>query len=118
MNSSPGVSRSVKSFTLQDPGPSSDPTATVASAGAMAPDHRSYFSFATFNDPDGNTWLFQEVTTRLPGKRGLSNPGCGPHRAFARDGATSWPVRTDGSQAPLVGLVRRLYRRASERQDS
>jgi catechol 2,3-dioxygenase-like lactoylglutathione lyase family enzyme len=39
----------------------------------LAPDHRSYFSFATFNDPDGNTWLFQEITTRLPG-RGLSNP--------------------------------------------
>jgi catechol 2,3-dioxygenase-like lactoylglutathione lyase family enzyme len=38
----------------------------------LAPDHRSYFSFATFNDPDGNTWLFQEITTRLPG-RGLSN---------------------------------------------
>src|SRR5258708_13029828 len=36
------------------------------------PDHRSYFSFATFSDPDGNTWLFQEITTRLPG-RGLSN---------------------------------------------
>jgi catechol 2,3-dioxygenase-like lactoylglutathione lyase family enzyme len=39
----------------------------------LAPDHRSYFSFATFNDPDGNTWLLQEITTRLPG-RGLSNP--------------------------------------------
>ena len=38
----------------------------------LAPDHRSYFSFATFNDPDGNTWLLQEITTRLPG-RGLSN---------------------------------------------
>ncbi len=38
-----------------------------------APDHRSYFSFATFNDPDGNTWLFQEITTRLPGRE-LSNP--------------------------------------------
>src|SRR5215470_19119711 len=37
------------------------------------PEHRSYFSFATFNDPDGNTWLFQEITTRLPG-RGLGNP--------------------------------------------
>jgi catechol 2,3-dioxygenase-like lactoylglutathione lyase family enzyme len=36
------------------------------------PGHRSYFSFATFDDPDGNTWLFQEITTRLPG-RGLSN---------------------------------------------
>lgn len=38
----------------------------------LDPGRRSYFSFATFNDPDGNTWLFQEVTTRLPG-RGLSN---------------------------------------------
>ena len=37
-----------------------------------APDHRTYCSFATFHDPDGNGWLFQEVTTRLPG-RGLSN---------------------------------------------
>jgi catechol 2,3-dioxygenase-like lactoylglutathione lyase family enzyme len=32
------------------------------------PDHRSYRSFTSFNDPDGNGWLFQEVTTRLPGR--------------------------------------------------
>ena len=37
-----------------------------------APDHASYSSFATFNDPDGNGWLLQEIKTRLPG-RGLSN---------------------------------------------
>jgi catechol 2,3-dioxygenase-like lactoylglutathione lyase family enzyme len=37
-----------------------------------ATDHASYSSFATFRDPDSNGWLFQEVTTRLPG-RGLSN---------------------------------------------
>jgi catechol 2,3-dioxygenase-like lactoylglutathione lyase family enzyme len=37
-----------------------------------APEHATYNSFATFRDPDGNGWLFQEVTTRLPG-RGLSN---------------------------------------------
>ena len=37
-----------------------------------APQHASYSSFATFLDPDGNGWLFQEVTTRLPG-RGLRN---------------------------------------------
>jgi catechol 2,3-dioxygenase-like lactoylglutathione lyase family enzyme len=37
-----------------------------------APDHASYFSFATFSDPDGNSWLLQEIKTRLPG-RGLSN---------------------------------------------
>ena len=32
------------------------------------PEHRSYRSFATFSDPDGNGWLFQELTTRLPGR--------------------------------------------------
>jgi catechol 2,3-dioxygenase-like lactoylglutathione lyase family enzyme len=32
------------------------------------PEHRSYQSFASFNDPDGNGWLFQEITTRLPGR--------------------------------------------------
>jgi catechol 2,3-dioxygenase-like lactoylglutathione lyase family enzyme len=32
------------------------------------PEHRSYRSFASFNDPDGNGWLFQELTTRLPGR--------------------------------------------------
>jgi catechol 2,3-dioxygenase-like lactoylglutathione lyase family enzyme len=31
-------------------------------------DRSSYGSFASFNDPDGNGWLFQEVTTRLPGR--------------------------------------------------
>jgi catechol 2,3-dioxygenase-like lactoylglutathione lyase family enzyme len=33
-----------------------------------APDRRSYGSFASFSDPDGNVWLVQEVTTRLPGR--------------------------------------------------
>lgn len=32
------------------------------------PDHGSYRSFATFSDPDGNSWLLQEVTTRFPGR--------------------------------------------------
>jgi catechol 2,3-dioxygenase-like lactoylglutathione lyase family enzyme len=32
------------------------------------PERRSYGSLATFSDPDGNTWLLQEVTTRLPGR--------------------------------------------------
>jgi predicted enzyme related to lactoylglutathione lyase len=30
--------------------------------------HASYGSFATFSDPDGNGWLLQEITTRLPGR--------------------------------------------------
>jgi len=32
------------------------------------PAHATYRSFATFRDPDGNGWLLQEVTTRLPGR--------------------------------------------------
>ena len=32
------------------------------------PEHRSYRSFVSFSDPDGNGWLLQEVTTRLPGR--------------------------------------------------
>jgi catechol 2,3-dioxygenase-like lactoylglutathione lyase family enzyme len=32
------------------------------------PERRSYASFATFSDPDGNAWLLQEITARLPGR--------------------------------------------------
>jgi catechol 2,3-dioxygenase-like lactoylglutathione lyase family enzyme len=32
------------------------------------PQGRSYFSFASFADPDGNGWVLQEITTRLPGR--------------------------------------------------
>jgi len=32
------------------------------------PEHRSYASFASFSDPDGNSWLLQEVRQRLPGR--------------------------------------------------
>jgi catechol 2,3-dioxygenase-like lactoylglutathione lyase family enzyme len=34
----------------------------------LDPERRSYSSFATFSDPDGNGWLLQEVTARLPGR--------------------------------------------------
>jgi catechol 2,3-dioxygenase-like lactoylglutathione lyase family enzyme len=37
-------------------------------AGGPDPERLSYNSFATFSDPDGNSWLFQEITTRLPGR--------------------------------------------------
>jgi catechol 2,3-dioxygenase-like lactoylglutathione lyase family enzyme len=37
-------------------------------AGGRDPEGRSYFSFASFEDPDGNEWLLQEITTRLPGR--------------------------------------------------
>ncbi len=34
----------------------------------LDPEHRSYRSFVSFSDPDGNGWLLQEITTRLPGR--------------------------------------------------
>ena len=33
-----------------------------------APDHADYLSFAAFSDPDGNSWVLQEIKTRLPGR--------------------------------------------------
>lgn len=36
--------------------------------GGPDPERRSYLSFASFEDPDGNGWLIQEITTRLPGR--------------------------------------------------
>ncbi|MFN6498639.1 MAG: VOC family protein [Nostoc sp. DedQUE01] len=36
--------------------------------GGRDPQGRSYFSFASFEDPDGNLWLLQEIQTRLPGR--------------------------------------------------
>jgi catechol 2,3-dioxygenase-like lactoylglutathione lyase family enzyme len=80
------------------------------------PDRRSYGSFASFSDPDGNGWLFQEVTTRLPGRpdrpRGdhlclrersgeCASPCC--RRARAARGA-------DGrGRSELARLVRRVH---------
>jgi catechol 2,3-dioxygenase-like lactoylglutathione lyase family enzyme len=39
-----------------------------ARVNGPAPDGRSYASFVSFSDPDGNGWLLQEITTRLPGR--------------------------------------------------
>ncbi len=39
-----------------------------ARAPGPAPGHKTYESFASFSDPDGNGWFLQEVTTRLPGR--------------------------------------------------
>lgn len=44
------------------PGPGKPPIA------GLHPERRSYSSFATFDDPDGNTWVLQEITARLPGR--------------------------------------------------
>jgi catechol 2,3-dioxygenase-like lactoylglutathione lyase family enzyme len=50
------------------PGAQFQPDGTSGRAGGPAPDHASYRSYATFLDPDGNSWVLQEITTRLPGR--------------------------------------------------
>lgn len=50
--------------------------------GGRDPEGRSYFSFASFDDPDGNCWLLQEIKMRLPGREWPSS------RAQAVDVAT------------------------------
>lgn len=48
-------------------GPFNDTVENSRAAG-RDPQGRSYSSFASFEDPDGNGWLLQEITTRLPGR--------------------------------------------------
>ena len=50
------------------PGARFRPAGTDGRVSGPAPEHGSYGSFASFSDPDGNGWLLQEVTTRLPGR--------------------------------------------------
>ena len=69
------------------------------------PEHGSYRSFASFHDPDGNGWLFQEITTRLPGRIGpaattfasVSDVASALRRAAAAHGEHE--KRTGGSDA-------------------
>jgi len=61
------------------------PEAQFQTAGRIAgpaPDHATYRSFATFSDPDGNGWLLQEITTRLPGR---VDPAAGTSFSSASD---------------------------------
>ena len=55
-------------FHAGKPGAQFQPDDTSGRVSGPAPNHATYGSFATFNDPDGNGWLLQEVTTRLPGR--------------------------------------------------
>ena len=50
------------------PGAQFQPDNTGERLSGSDPDKPSYNSFATFEDPDGNGWLLQEVTDRLPGR--------------------------------------------------
>ena len=86
------------------------------------PQRTSYGSFFSFNDPDGNTWLVQEVTTRLPGRidtaahgirihggPGQRAPACRgrPRRAPEAHRAAA-PLPPLGPGRELARLVRRL----------
>lgn len=55
-------------FHAGTPGAQFRTNGTSGRVNGPAPDHATYSSFATFSDPDGNGWLVQEVTTRLPGR--------------------------------------------------
>src|SRR5271163_2769343 len=54
------------------------------------PERRSYLSFASFEDPDGNGWLLQEIKTRLPGRDWNST-----HRAAVE---RHWTASATGDQ--------------------
>ncbi len=58
-------------FHPDTPGAQFQPAGAGGRVSGPAPDHGSYRTFVSFNDPDGNGWLLQEIRTRLPG-RGFS----------------------------------------------
>ena len=51
-----------------EPGAQFQSNGSSGRVNGSAPDHASYSTFVTFSDPDGNDWLLQEITTRLPGR--------------------------------------------------
>ena len=83
------------------------------------PEHRSYRSFASFSDPDGNGWLLQEITTRLPGRIDSAATSFGSasdlasalRRAEAAHGEHE--KRTGKRRRELARLVRRVHGGAS-----
>ena len=55
-------------FHADEPGAQFQPEGASGRVSGRGPDGGSYRTFVTFSDPDGNGWLLQEVTTRLPGR--------------------------------------------------
>ena len=78
------------------------------------PERRSYASFATFSDPDGNGWLLQEVTVRLPGRvdaddTTFTSSSRARDRAPTRGGRARRAREADRpARCGLAGLVRRV----------
>jgi len=75
-------------------GPFNDTVPNSRVAG-RDPEGRSYFSFASFEDPDGNSWFLQEITMRLPGRE--------------------W--KSAGAQATDVGALAELLHETGEHHD-
>ena len=55
-------------FHPETPGAQFQPDGTSGRVAGPAADRGSYSTFCTFSDPDGNGWLLQEITARLPGR--------------------------------------------------
>jgi catechol 2,3-dioxygenase-like lactoylglutathione lyase family enzyme len=68
------------------------------------PERRSYRSFASFKDPDGNGWLFQEVTARLPGRWTRTPPS--PRRLSSRPRFDVRRPRTASTRSGSAGTMR------------
>lgn len=69
-------------------------------ASGPHPDRRSYASYAIFSDPDGNRWLLQEVSVRLPGRM---NPDATFATCSALAGALRRASRAHGEHEQRVG---------------
>ena len=91
--------------------------------GGPDPEHRSYRSFASFHDPDGNGWLFQEMTHRAPGRveetprpslrRRTSRPRCGgrrPRTASTRSGPAASAMRIGRTGTPSTSSASKRVR--------
>ncbi len=93
-------------------------TGTQGRVPGPDPERRSYFTFASFDDPDGNGWVLQEIKTRLPG-RGLSGMDVTTLTELLRE-----TEEHHGKYEPTApkhhwsGVVRRLHFRARARQES
>jgi hypothetical protein len=84
-------------FHPEAPGAQFQPDGASGRASGPALYHASYGSFATFSDPDGDCWLRQESTTRLPGR--MDTEGAlrraaaahGEHEARTGETDPNWP---------------------------
>jgi catechol 2,3-dioxygenase-like lactoylglutathione lyase family enzyme len=87
---------------------------TVGRVPGPAPERSSYGSFASFIDPDGNGWILQEVTNRLPGRHRRQHDvrlGRGPHPRPRAGRGSPWQARGgDRTGRPgMAGLVRAVH---------